>query len=134
MSLGYLGCAKKSDEDEKAVIYTYGSVNWNETEHKNDERITDGIITINKSVLPAIEVVEKIKRLPGGKKTKIVKNKLDVNVFELIKNESIQIENTKNCWSMNADGVDTIAISLCNGIMNSYREKKVFPWNIEVFK
>ena len=72
MSLGYLGCAKKSDEDEKAVIYTYGSVNWNETEHKNDERITDG--------------------------------------------------------------VDTIAISLCNGIMNSYREKQVFPWNIEVFK
>ena len=61
MSLGYLGCAKKADEDEKAVIYTYGSVNWNETEHKNDERITDGIITINKSVLPAIEVVEKIK-------------------------------------------------------------------------
>ena len=61
MSLGYLGCANKSDEDEKAVIYTYGSVNWNETEHKNDERITDGIITINKSVLPAIEVVEKIK-------------------------------------------------------------------------
>ena len=46
MSLGYLGCAKKSDEDEKAVIYTYGSVNWNETEHKNDERITDGIITV----------------------------------------------------------------------------------------
>lgn len=61
MSLGYIGYAKKTEEDEKIVIYSYGSANWNETEHKNDERITDGIITINKSVLPAIEVVEKIK-------------------------------------------------------------------------
>ena len=134
MSLGYVGYAKKADEDEKAVIYAYGFVNWNETEHKNDERITDGIITINKSAVPDVEVVEKIKKLSGGRKIKIVKNKLDVNVFELIKNESIQIDNTKNCWSMNADGVDTIAISLCNGIMDSYREEQVFPWNIGVLK
>lgn len=134
MSLGYIGYAKKTEEDEKIVIYSYGSANWNEAEHKNDERITDGIITINKSVLPAIEVVEKIKRSSGGRKIKIVKNKLDVDVFELIKNGTIQIENTDNCWSMNADGVDTIAISLCSEIMDSYREKQVFPWNIGVFK
>lgn len=134
MSLGYVGYAEKVEEDGKTIIYAYGSVNWNEIEHKNDERITDGIITINKSEVPDVEVVEKIKRLSGGKKIKIVKNKLDVNVFDLIKNESVQIENTSNCWSMNADGVDTIAISLCNGIMDSYREKQVFPWNIGVFK
>lgn len=76
MSLGYVGYAEKAEEDEKIIFYAYGSENWNEIEHKNEERIKDGSIIINKSTLPAIEVVEKIKRLSGDRKIKIVNKNL----------------------------------------------------------
>lgn len=134
MSLGYLGYAEKVDEDENTVIYSYGSVNWNDEKYKNDERIKDGVITINKNGLPEIVVEKKIKRLPNGGKAQFVKNKLDVDCFELVKNKTIIIENTMNCWNKNQDGVDVIAMSLCLGLMDSYKEKSVFPKNIGTFK
>ena len=65
MSLGIGSFCKLIAQDDNTVIYEYGSYNLNEPKYENNNRISDGIITISKSSLIEPEIHDKIKRLPN---------------------------------------------------------------------
>lgn len=101
MSLGYGGSCKRELEDENMIIYSYSSYNLNEEQFRNSDRIYDGTITINKSCLIEAEIHEKIKKMPNGRKKLIVKRiPKSIDIFEMIAQGQIQIENSKNTWEM----------------------------------
>lgn len=68
MSMGIGAYADKILEDEKTVIYQYGSYNLNDPNFRNEQRKCDGGITVSKSCFARPEIHEKIKRTPGGRK------------------------------------------------------------------
>lgn len=128
MSLGYGGFCRKEMEDETHVIYAYSSFNWNDEQHKNDERICDGIITITKSALVEPDIHSKIKRKPNGKKvvvTKCVPN--DIDIPTLVANNDIIIENCSNTWQKSSDGIDTIAVHLLRKLFSHYQIEGKLP-------
>ena len=51
MSIGIGAFCKRIAEDNNTVIYEYGSYDLNDINYRNERRIADGIITINKSAL-----------------------------------------------------------------------------------
>ena len=57
MSMGYGGFAKKISEDDVSVSYEYGSFNLNIPKYINKEKISDGLITINKSALLKLKYI-----------------------------------------------------------------------------
>lgn len=73
MSLGYGGWCYIVAQDERTVIYQYGSYNLNDSTYNNTQRICDGIITIDKESLVETEIHKKLKLFPNGKKKLIVK-------------------------------------------------------------
>lgn len=98
MSMGVGAFADLVLEDENTLIYQYGGFNLNEAEYENASRISDGLITINKSCLVEPEIHEKLKRLPSGRKKPIVKRiPVCVDYPKMIKG-MITVENCSNCW------------------------------------
>lgn len=127
MSLGYGGSCKRELEDENMIIYSYSSYNLNEEQFRNSDRIYDGTITINKSCLIEAEIHEKIKKMPNGRKKLIVKRiPKSIDIFEMIAQGQIQIENSKNTWKM-LQSFDYIAISLCKIIFHEYQLNGILP-------
>lgn len=127
MSLGYGGSCKRELEDENMIIYSYSSYNLNEEQFRNSDRIYDGTITINKSCLIEAEIHEKIKKKPNGRK-KLIVNRIpkSIDIFEMIAQGQIQIENSKNTWKM-LQSFDYIAISLCRIIFHEYQLNGILP-------
>ena len=73
MSIGIGAFCKRIAEDNNTVIYEYGSYDLNHINYRNERRIADGIITINKSALIEPDIHDRIKRFPNGKKKRIIK-------------------------------------------------------------
>lgn len=123
MSLGYYGFGEKLAEDDTRVIYCYGSINLNSKVHRNNGRIMDGSIEIDKKYLVAPKIKRRTFKSKGQKRTVTEKVFMDVDVIDLIKNGHIKVESTKNCWSTLSEmNIDTVAYRLCRCIFNDYQE------------
>jgi len=135
MSLGIGSFCKLIAQDDKIVIYEYGSFNLNEPEYKNENRIADGIITIKKSGLIEPEIHDKIKRLPNGKKKRIIKRvPKEIHFSDLIINKLITIENCSHCWKTTEEGIDVFALSTVWYIFREYQEKGYLPERLCIHK
>lgn len=116
-------------EDENTLIYQYGGFNLNEAEYENASRISDGLITINKSCLVEPEIHEKLKRLPSGRKKPIVKRiPVCVDYPKMIKG-MITVENCSNCWKTSEDenNIDVSAGWLLFYFFQEYQETGEIP-------
>jgi len=106
MSLGIGGWAYLTLENESIIQYKYGSFDWNNPEHYNDDKKCDGQIIIHKGLLSK----------PSDSS-------------RLIKERVIEIVNCCNCWAKTRDEfeIDTIALSLLYKIFKEYRISNQFP-------
>lgn len=106
MSLGIGGWAYLTLENGSIVQYKYGSFNWNNPKHYNDDKICDGKITIHKDLL---------LETPDNN--------------QLIAKQVIEIVNCSNCWAKTSDEseIETIAFSLIYKILEEYRISNEFP-------
>ena len=128
MSLGIGGVAKFALEDEYTVIYQYYAYNFNDMKHANSEKIYDGMITIKKNCIPSPEIHQKLKRQPSGKKKLITKRiPQDVDLYELIENGQIIVENSKHCSRKHSNGVGGMAMRLIKKIIKEYQIEGKFP-------
>lgn len=129
MSMGVGAFADLVLEDENTLIYQYGGFNLNEAEYENASRISDGLITINKSCLVEPEIHEKLKRLPSGRKKPIVKRiPVCVDYPKMIKG-MITVENCSNCWKTSEDenNIDVSAGWLLFYFFQEYQETGEIP-------
>jgi len=106
MSLGIGGWAYLTLENGSIVQYKYGSFNWNNPKHYNDDKICDGKITIHKDLL--LETPDN---------------------SQWIAKQVIEIVNCSNCWAKTSDEfeIETIAFSLIYKILKEYRISNEFP-------
>lgn len=105
MSRGVGGWAEVIAKDDIMIVYEYGSYDWNEPEHYNDERIRDGSISIYKHNIP---------------------EKLRESLSELLKKGCIEIVNFQNCWHT-LEGYDFVALSILCKIAREYDKNHEFP-------
>lgn len=128
MSLGYGASAVLETQNEQTAVYRYGGYNWNIAEYRNPEHILDGYIRIKKSALAEPEIHEKIKRLPNGKKQRIVKRiPLFQPVDEPLRTGQFQIENCSFCWKLLDEQYDILAIQLLGKICEEYQQTGSLP-------
>ena len=135
MSLGIGSFCKLIDEDEETVIYEYGSYNLNEPNYINEQKIADGIITIKKNALIEPDIHNKIKRLPNGKKKRIIKRvPKEIHLSQLFENKFIIVENCSHCWKTNENGIDVMADTTVWYIFLEYQEKGQLPESLSINK
>lgn len=133
LSLGIGSFCKMIDQDECTAIYAYGAYNLNLSPYKNEKHICDGIITIAKNGLVEPAIHEKTKRLPNGKKQKLVKRVAnDIPISELLKNKKITIQNCSCCWETNEDGIDVLALTTVWYIFLEYQENGFLPETLHI--
>lgn len=113
MSMGVGGRAYLASEDERIVRYSYGSFDWNDPKHYNDDRICDGSITIHKNLL---------SEFPDRSKW--------------IANRVIEVVNCSNCYAKTSDGyeIETIALSLIFRILGEYETNGLFSEKCSICK
>lgn len=124
-------------QDDKTVIYEYGGYNWNLEQYKNERRIADGIITIQKSCFAEPEIHQKLRRMPSGRKKLVTKRiPVDVDYPQMIKDGAITIENCSNCWNVTKDGrkINFTALWILPEIFLEYQEQGKIPEHIGLFK
>lgn len=135
MSLGIGAFCKLIAEDEETVIYEYGSFNLNEPKYENKNHISDGIITISKNSLIEPEIHDKTKRLPNGKKKRIIKRvPKEIHLSDLIENKRITIENCTHCWKTHENGIDVMATTTIWYIFRKYQENGILPETVCIHK
>lgn len=128
MSMGIGGWCKVADQDERAIIYQYGSYNLNEPQYRNEKQIQDGIFLIQKDSLVGPEIRRKQKKFPHGKKKEIIKRLVvPVPCEDLYKEGKIQIQNCSHCWKTSIGDKDYIAWHLIDKIFSLYQETGQLP-------
>ena len=135
MSIGFGAHANRILEDEETVVYEFGGFNWNDPKYYNEERILDGLITIQKECFIEPEIDEKLKRMPSGKR-RLVKRRRPayVEYRKLLKEGLIKIDNCSNCWQVteNELAVDIMAYRLLFCIFRDYQKEGKIPEIIDV--
>ncbi|MDE7138626.1 MAG: hypothetical protein K2O29_09280 [Ruminococcus sp.] len=104
MSKGVGGSAEILSENENGIIYKYYNYDLNVPENRNDKRIADGRIIINKNEISPSEN----------------------DIVLLLEQGKILVENSKNSWGF-VGKYDHIALSLLRRIMKCYENEKSFP-------
>ena len=133
MSVGYGGFARIALRDNNIAIYEYAPFNLNYPEYRNNDRIHDGIITINVGALVEPEIHEKIRRMPSGRKKLVAKRILsDVDYNELILQNHIKIENSRFCWQTTENGAGVIAMKIIRFIFEYYQENGEIPETVSL--
>lgn len=129
LSKGIGGGCRKVLEDDNIIIYEYFSYNLNIPKYRNDKKIFDGIITIEKASFIEPEIHRKLKKFRNGKKKLIIKRVCsdDIPLESLLSNGKITIENTRNCWMLSNEGYDFIALHFCYDILKRYQKDGEVP-------
>ncbi len=129
MSLGIGAHANLILEDDKTVMYEYGSYNLNETEYRPRNNIYDGLITISRDCFAEPEIHEKLKRVPSGRKKLIIKRiPVDVNYTQMISEGKIIVENCSNCWRVSTENnVDIMALRILFVLFRQYQVDGKLP-------
>ena len=131
MSMGRGGGCFLVSESETAAEYSYYSYDLDSPEHRNEARLCDGLIAIDKAALPEADIHIRIKRGKNGKKRRIEKRiAVDTDLDRLIAEKRIRISNTSNVWRKLPDGTDIIASSLCRKIFRLYQENGELPQKV----
>ena len=107
MSKGTGGSAEILSENENEIIYKYYNYNLNVSENRNDKRIADGRIIINKN--------------------EIIPSENDIAL--LLEQGKIFVENSKNSWGF-VENYDHIALSFLSRVIKYYQHEKSFPQEV----
>ena len=136
MSLGYGGSAKLIEADESMLIYIYSAFNWNihEESYRKKMDIKDGEIYIDQDTLIEPIIVQKMKRMPSGRK-KIIEKKLiqKVDVQALYRLGKIKIKNASGTWKKDENGIDRISWYLIREMYKEYQETGQIPETVIAF-
>lgn len=130
MSIGIGAHANLVLQDNKMVIYEYGSYNLNEEECRNEAHINDGTLTIQRSCFLEPEIHEKLKKMPSGKKKLITKRiPVNVNYLKYIEDGLIVVDNCSNCWNTTDDEkhIDIMALHILFNLFLRYQEQGTIP-------
>lgn len=130
MSIGIGAFAKMVLEDDNIVMYEYGNYNLNDDRFRNKELIKDGLITIQKECFLEPEIHEKIKKMPSGRKKKIIKRvPVNVDYSKYFQKGKIKIENCSNTWHFagTEKDIDALAFVLASKILREYQEDSIIP-------
>lgn len=137
MSLGIGAYARKVLEDENTVIYEYGGFNLNDPDYRNEDRILDGMITIQRDCFAEPEIHEKLKKMPSGKKKLVIKRiPVSVDYDQMLEDGRIVVENCSNCWKTTEteQKVDVMACHLLFYIFLRYQEEGMIPETMSSFR
>ena len=93
--------------DENSIVYKYSSYNDNFKKY-SDWNLADGLIEIEKSCLD---------------------NHL---LYSNLKAGLVKIENTVNCWNVNTDGYDTMALQCLQRIFKEYETDNHLPEKVNI--
>ncbi len=107
MSRGTGGGAEIFSENQNEIIYQYYNYDLNVSENRNDKRMADGRIIINKNEV----------------------NPYENDIALLLEQGKILVENSKNSWGF-VEKYDHIALSLLRRIMKHYQHEKNFPQKV----
>lgn len=133
MSRGFGAIMTKVLEDDQYVIYEYGSYDLNYEGFRNEDKILDGIITIKKSCFVEPEIHEKIKRIPGKKKKKIIKRvPVFVDYSVMLRDGDITVENCSHTRETSAMGIDVLALKMLFYLFLKYQEESEIPEKFSV--
>lgn len=131
MSLGYGGFAALCLQDENTVLYSYGVFNLNIPGLQSLDRAHDGLITIRKDLLDPVFGFDAPQPQTRRKKKdpkKKHKTAIDFDLLsELIKNGTVQTENSRFCWRISENGIGYVAKALLFRILLCYRDHGAFP-------
>ena len=134
MSLGYTGYCKLFQLDDTYAVYRYSGENWNDKgkSKSGDSLKIDGIFTIKLTSLEEPEIHEKMKKMPSGRKKRIVKRITHtVGICEkYIDGEIIINQNCKNAFvrgSCQEIDMDYIALHLLYNIYEEYQKNGELP-------
>ena len=133
MSKGIGAHANKILEDATCVVYEYGGYNLNDPAFRNEARIYDGEIIIQKDCFVEPEIHEKLKKTPSGKKKLVIKRiPVSVDYGQMLNSGRIQVTNCSNCWQTSADHlkIDIMVCHLLFAIFRQYQEDGAIPETI----
>ena len=102
MSRGFGGEAMKISENNNTVVYKYGGYNLNEIKYRNSDNLTDGVITIHKSIL------------------------LEQNRSLILSKKYVEVKNCSNCWQSIED-IDITALHIIFKLFKEYQDTGVIP-------
>ncbi|MBQ6366960.1 MAG: hypothetical protein IJJ30_00220 [Erysipelotrichaceae bacterium] len=128
MGIGYCGYAKKMIEDKKTVIYSYCCYNLSQSNWKEMKEKWDGEICLSRGSFIELEIHERIKRTPSGKKKLNIK-RIPRNVWPggLAKEGKLTVKNASGTWKTNDDGIDFMAFRLVMKLITEYQLSGLIP-------
>lgn len=134
MSLGYSGYCKLYRMDDTYAVYRYSGENWNDEGkgQSGDSLLLDGIFTIKIASLEEPEIHEKMKKMPSGRKKRIVKRITHtVGICEkYVDGENAINRKCKNAFvrgTCQEVEIDYIALHLLYNIYEDYQRNGKLP-------
>ncbi len=125
MSRGIGALAKLVLKDENTVMYEYGCYNLNDPAHGTEKYLLDGLITIPRDCFAEPEMHEKIKKMPSGRKKRIIKRiPIDVDYGQMVEDGKITVENCSNTWYYSPiKNIDIMAFCILERVFRQYQEE-----------
>ena len=109
MSKGHCCYAHLIASDDTLLLYSYCAYDINRADWQEMKKKEDGEIAIDRDSLMEPEVHEKVKRLPSGKRTTVVKRiEREVPYEKLLQAKKIKIQNASGAWDFSETGIDGI--------------------------
>ena len=128
MSKGHCGYAHLVASDETLLLYSYCAYDLNRADWQEMKKKEDGEIAIDRDSLIEPEVHEKVKRLPSGKRTTVVKRiEREVPYEDLLKAKKIRIQNASGAWDFSETGIDEVALKIVHIIFSEYQKTGNIP-------
>ena len=103
--------------------YDINRADWQEIKEKEDAEIA-----IDRDSLIEPEVQEKVKRLPSGKRTTVVKRiEREVPYEDLLQAKKIRIQNASGAWDFSETGIDEVTLKIVHIIFSEYQKTGNIP-------
>jgi len=128
MSKGHCGYAHLAVGDDTLLLYSYCAYDANRADWQEIKKKEDGEIAIDRDSLIEPEVHEKVKRLPSGKRTTVVKRiEREVPYEDLLQAKKIRIQNASGAWDFSETGIDEVALKIVHKIFSEYQKTGNIP-------
>ena len=128
MSKGHCGYAHLVAGDDTLLLYSYCAYDINRADWQEIKKKEDGEIAIDRDSLIEPEVHEKVKRLPSGKRTTVVKRiEREVPYEDLLQAKKIRIQNASGAWDFSETGIDEVALKIVHIIFSEYQKTGNIP-------
>ena len=128
MSKGQCGYAHLVASDDTLLIFSYCAYDINCADWQEMKEKEDGEIAVDRDSLIEPEVHEKVKRLPSGKRTTVVKRiEREVPYEDLLQEKKIIIQNASGAWNFSETGIDEVALKIVKKIFSEYQKTGNIP-------